>query len=145
MATQAVMETSLRPLLTADLGSPPSGQVLVRYLWLCLAHSDVERVRVLFLDGRGHLLRDEEIARGDNRHAVLDPRAIVRRCLDLGAQRLVVAHNHPSGDPAPSVTDRRATDSLVAAARLFNIQVVDHVVLASGGWSSMRALGWLGK
>jgi len=144
ISTKTIMVEALR----AD-GSPlgdveRSGAAVVRHLWLRMAFLDVECVRVLFLNGSGTILADEEVARGDTRHATLDPRYIIRRSLDLGACCLVAAHNHPSGDPRPSESDRLATMRLRKAAGIFNIEIKDHLILASAGWSSMRALGYLG-
>jgi DNA repair protein RadC len=141
-ATRAAIAQVLR--VPSGLGrNPPTGSELVRSLWVSLAFQDVESVIVMFLDRRGYLLAEEEMARGSHGRAELEPRSIIRRALDLGAGVLVVAHNHPSGDPGPSQEDRLATDTLVAAARLFNIRVQDHLIISRTGWSSLRRLGWL--
>lgn len=141
-ATRAAISEVLR-VPSGDDRNPPSGSELVRRLWASLAFREVESVVVLFLDRGGHLLAEEEMARGGHCRAELEPRSIVRRALDLNAGALVVAHNHPSGDPRPSAADRAATDALVAAARLFDIRVKDHLIIARRGWSSLRALGWI--
>lgn len=141
-ATRAAITEVLRVPSGSD-SDPPSGPELVRRLWASLAFREVESVVVMFLDGGGHLLAEEEMARGSHCRAELEPRSIIRRALDLNASALIVAHNHPSGNACPSERDRAATDSLVAAARLFGIRIQDHLIVARRGWSSLRALGWL--
>ena len=67
----------------------------------------------------------------------------MRRALELGATALILAHNHPSGDPDPSGDDIAATRRIVAAAEPLGISVHDHVIVAGGGWTSFRARGLL--
>jgi DNA repair protein RadC len=68
-------------------------------------------------------------------------RDAVRRC----AAAVVVAHNHPSGDPSPSGEDLRITAELVEAGRLLDIELLDHVVIGRGRWTSLRAMGAVGQ
>ena len=67
----------------------------------------------------------------------------MRRSLEVGATALILAHNHPSGDPQPSRGDVSATNRIVEAGHALDIRVHDHVVLAAGGWTSFRTLGLL--
>jgi len=145
LSTKAVIDHATRVDRTAAFNLEHGGAAVVRHLWQRMAFLDVECVRVLFFTRAGTLLADQEVARGDSGHATLDPRIIIRRALELGAHRLVLAHNHPSGDPTPSQSDRTATTRLTHAAGLFAIEIKDHLIVASTGWSSMRALGWLSR
>lgn len=102
-----------------------------------------ESLRIAYLDRDGRLIRvtDHEDAAAD---AVdLPIRAILRDALAWDAAALVLAHNHPSGDPTPSGADIDATLQLAEAARRVGIYVLDHLVFASGGCRSFRALGLL--
>jgi DNA repair protein RadC len=74
---------------------------------------------------------------------ILHPRAILRRALEVGATALVIVHNHPSGNPTPSIADCEATRRLVAAATNLDIRIHDHLVVARGGMVSFRAAGLL--
>jgi len=70
-------------------------------------------------------------------------RRIAADALRLGAHVIVVAHNHPSGDPTPSAEDCRATARLAEVAETLGIALCDHLVFAQGNWRSFRALGLL--
>jgi len=114
---------------------------LIDYLSLDMAHLPVERLRVLFLNSGNRLLHDEIIAEGSVNETAIYPREIMRHALDVGATALILAHNHPSGEPWPSQGDIEATRRIAEAARPLDICVHDHVIIARNGWSSFRALG----
>jgi DNA repair protein RadC len=115
---------------------------LLDYLRADMAHAPVERFRVLFLNAQNRLL-GETLAEGSVNQAPIYPREIVRRALDLGATALILVHNHPSGDPAPSASDIEATVQLAMAGRTFDICVHDHVIVSRSGWFSFKARGLL--
>jgi DNA repair protein RadC len=96
---------------------------------------------VLFLDKKNQLIADERMAEGTVDHAPVYPREVVRRALELSASAIVLAHNHPSGDPTPSKADIDMTQQVVAAARALQIVVDDHLVVAGDQVASLRALG----
>ena len=116
---------------------------LAHYLRLDLGHAPAETVRILYLSARHRLLADEILAVGSASVAPLSVRPIVHRALDLGAAGLVLVHNHPSGDPAPSRADLDATRGLVAACRALDLDLLDHLIVARGGWTSLKAQGLL--
>jgi DNA repair protein RadC len=121
-----------------------SSQALIEYLFADMAHLPAEQLRVLFLNSKNRLLRDEVVSEGSVNETQVYPREIMRRALELGATALVLVHNHPSGDPQPSRGDIEATRRVVAAGRPFEIQIHDHVIIARSGWSSFRSLGLMG-
>jgi DNA repair protein RadC len=121
----------------------PDSKAAHDYLFASLAHEAAEQVRTLYLDSKNRLLAEEIVANGSVTSVDLFPREIVRRALDLGATALILAHNHPSGDPAPSRSDLQATRAVAEAARLFDIQIHDHIIIARGGSLSLRAAGYL--
>lgn len=114
---------------------------LTAYVRTALAHLPREQFRVLYLDRRNILLRDEWVAEGTIDHAPVYPREVVRRALELSASALILVHNHPSGDPTPSRADIDMTRQVVEAARVFGLQVHDHLVVGREGTASFRALG----
>ena len=118
-----------------------TAQALIDYLFADMAHLPAERLRVLFLNARNHLLRDELVSEGSVNEISVHPRAILTRALELGATALILVHNHPSGDPAPSQGDIDATRRIANAARSLDICIHDHVIVARSGWSSFRTLG----
>ncbi|WP_292037062.1 MULTISPECIES: JAB domain-containing protein [unclassified Brevundimonas] len=131
-------EARRRPVLS-------SWSALVDYLRADLSHAPREHFRVLYLDKRNLLLREEHRAEGTVDHAPVYVREVVRRALELSASALILAHNHPSGDPAPSRADIEMTRRIVDGARLFDILVHDHVVIGREGIQSFRALGLIGE
>jgi DNA repair protein RadC len=102
-----------------------------------------EELRVIFLNSRCMIMRDEAMGQGTVDAASAYPREIVRRSLELGASGVILVHNHPSGDHRPSQNDIRMTRAVVAAGRHLDLTVHDHVIVGRAGRSSMRALGLL--
>ncbi len=130
----ARIEASRRPVIT-------SWTALLGYVRAAMAHRPREQFRVLYLDRRNALLKDEFIAEGTVDHAPVYPREVVRRALELSASAMILVHNHPSGDPEPSRADIEMTRQIVDAARLFSLQVHDHLVIGSQGTASFKSLG----
>jgi DNA repair protein RadC len=142
-ALKIAQATALR-LLESEARSRPilsSWQALLDYLRADMAHEPIERVRVLYLNAKNMLIRNEPLSEGSVDEAAVYIREIIRRALDNGATALIIVHNHPSGDPTPSQQDIRLTRDLVEAARHLKIAVHDHVIVGANGHSSMRALG----
>jgi len=102
-----------------------------------LVDLDQEHVVVLLLNRQHRPIRIETIHRGGASRATFCPSAILRPAVVALAASIVVAHNHPSGDPTPSAEDYAATRALVEAGRVLDIHVLDHLVIARGGFSSL--------
>lgn len=130
----ARIDASRRPVVT-------SRTALQAYVRTALAHRPREQFRVLYLDHRNNLMRDEMIAEGTVDHAPVYPREVVRRALELSASAMVLVHNHPSGDPTPSQADIAMTRKVVDAAQALGLQVHDHIVVGRDGTASFRSLG----
>ncbi|WP_439533901.1 RadC family protein [Polymorphobacter sp.] len=137
---EAVM---LRSLRTAALDRPVlSGwQALTDYLHASMAHRATEQFRVIFLNNRNIMIRDEAMGDGTNNAAPVYPREIVKRALELQAAGMILVHNHPSGDPQPSRDDITMTRAIIEAGRHLGLVVHDHVIIGRGGHVSMRAQG----
>lgn len=101
------------------------------------AHRE-ERFGVVLLDTRHRLIRTVVISQGTLDASLVHPREVFRAAAEHSAAALVLFHNHPSGDPAPSVDDLALTRRLVEAGELMGMAVVDHVVLGAGCWHSLR-------
>ena len=130
-----------RRLARQSLDREPLGRPLevAHYLNLRYRERDQEIMGALFLDNRGRLLGEREIYRGTLDRAAVEPREILKECLLRGAGAVVIFHNHPSGDPSPSVDDLAFTKNMAAAARIMGIRLADHLILGEGGsWSSLR-------
>ncbi len=141
-----IAQASALRLLKSKVAEQPvlaSWQALLDYLHAALAHEPIEHVRILYLDAKNRLIRDEAASEGSVDETAVYIREIVRRALDYHAVALIIVHNHPSGDPKPSQQDIRLTRDLIEACRHLRIAVHDHVIIGAQGHSSMRAMGLL--
>jgi DNA repair protein RadC len=118
-----------------------SWQALLDYLRADMAHLAVERVRVLFLNSKNVLIANETMWEGSVDESAVYIREIMRRALDLHATAIIVVHNHPSGDPAPSQQDIRLTRDLAEAGRHLKVTLHDHIIVGASGHKSLRAEG----
>jgi DNA repair protein RadC len=118
-----------------------SWSALISYLRVTLAHEPREQFRVLFLDKKNQLMADEIMGLGTVDHAPAYPREIMRRALEWSSSNLILVHNHPSGDPAPSQGDIDLTKAVVAAGKPLGITVHDHLIVGREGVASLRQAG----
>jgi DNA repair protein RadC len=100
-----------------------------------------EHLRVLLLDTRNRLLREVDVYIGSLNTSLVRIGEIFKDAIQRGAASMIVVHNHPSGDPTPSPEDVAVTRALVQAGRLLDIEVLDHVVVSRGGFTSLKARG----
>lgn len=144
-ALKFVQAAAVRSLRDDVIGRPvlSSWQAVIDYLHADMAHGAVERFRVLFLNNKNVLIRDEVMSEGSLQAAPVFTREVVKRALELGAAALILVHNHTSGDPRPSQDDIDITREIIAAAGLFSINVHDHIVIGRQGHASLGQLGYL--
>ncbi|MCO5052212.1 MAG: DNA repair protein RadC [Verrucomicrobiae bacterium] len=108
---------------------------------------EVETLQVLLLNTRRRLIRIEEISEGTLDTLLVHPREVFRAAISANAAAIVLAHNHPSGDPTPSEADIKVTRDLIRAGQLLKIEVLDHIVLGRAtaertkDYTSLRELG----
>jgi DNA repair protein RadC len=100
-----------------------------------------ERLGALLLDSRHHILRERELFIGSVTRALVSTREVVRFALDANAVGVVLYHNHPSGDPAPSREDYSYTKKMRDSLHLIDIELVDHVIAGANGYTSMKQKG----
>jgi DNA repair protein RadC len=93
------------------------------------------------LDSKNHLIADEEQQKGTVDQISLYPREVMRRALELRAAAIILVHNHPSGDPTPSLEDVKATKELKSLGEKLGVTVHDHIVIGEHTHRSMRSLG----
>jgi DNA repair protein RadC len=94
----------------------------------------------LYLSQRNGVLCFEQVAVGISTGALIDVKEIMRTALLVGAERLIFIHNHPSGDPEPSQGDKDITRKLVKACQIFDLEVLDHIIIGDGGFSSLKGM-----
>lgn len=121
IATTADAHALFAPLITAPREMVAFAYLEPEWMLLGLRHSD-----------------QGEIDRVD-----LIPQDVVRDAIAFNAAAVVMAHNHPSGDPTPSIADRNATARLGRALDTIDVKLIEHLIIASGGTTSFRETGWL--
>ena len=100
-----------------------------------------EHFLVLYLNQSNHALKVECISNGGTTNVIADPKLIFKNALSLNATAIILGHNHPSGNPRPSEDDRQLTKKLVAAGKLLDIAVMDHVIIGNERYYSFRDHG----
>lgn len=123
-----------RPILS-------SWQALLDFLRADMAFKDIEHVRVIYLNSGNMVIQSEISGKGSVDEAPIYPRQVIRRAIELSAAAIILAHNHPSGNPAPSRQDITVTRDIIDAGKPLGIVVHDHIIIGSDGHSSMRNLG----
>ena len=145
VAIHAALELGRRQASEAlDEGAPLRSP---RDVWVAFAPRledlPVEEFHVAVLDAQHRLDRDITITRGILNSSLVHPREVFREAIAERAAAIILVHNHPSGDPPPSADDRAITSQLVAAGRLLDIPVADHVVIGRGRFLSFAEAGLL--
>lgn len=144
-----------RRLAMATLGERPvlnAPGAAAQFLRTRIQHADQEEFHVVMLDTRNQVIREEQITLGLLDRSLVHAREVFRRAIQCACQRILLCHNHPSGDPQPSPEDLALTRVLVAAGKLLNIEVQDHIILGSPeadpkhiGYYSLAAHGEMGN
>ncbi|WP_371397887.1 DNA repair protein RadC [Fretibacter rubidus] len=123
-----------RPILS-------SWSALLDYCRSAMQFERVEQFRVLFLDRKNRLIADEVMGQGTVDRAPVYPREIIKRALELEATALILAHNHPSGDPTPSAADITMTEDITKVCKGVGIAVHDHLIIGRDNIASFKTLG----
>ncbi len=142
---RAIADAAERMARHEIMGQPvlSSWDALLDYLTISLGHYDSERFRILFLDVKNRLIRDEEQQKGTVNHTPVYPREVMRRALELGASAIILVHNHPSGNPDPSRADVEMTKTIQDAGAKIGVTLHDHVIVSRTGTLSFRSRGLL--
>jgi len=144
VAALRIAQAAALRLLRAEVEAKPvlaNWQALLDYLRADMAYHGNERVRVLHLNTRNMLIRDELMAEGSIDEAPVYVREVIRRAIDLKSAAIILVHNHPSGDPAPSRADIDLTRAVAEAGKKLGIAVHDHIIVGTKGFASLRGQG----
>jgi len=138
MQIKAIFELNKR-VRTAS-ASPTIKTAREAYAYLCpkLESLDRECFVVLHLNTRYRLVKEELISLGIIDETVLHPRELFKSAIKEGTSKFIIAHNHPSGDPNPSINDKRTTRTLVEAGKIIGISVIDHIIVGKNQYYSFR-------
>jgi DNA repair protein RadC len=118
--------------------------MLARALIIRYGHHVQERLGAIYLDAKNRVIRERVIYVGTLNSATVSTRDVLRFALDDHAASVIVFHNHPSGDPAPSTDDLLFTRKLVEAGKVLSIDVVDHLILGNNRYVSLKQRGAIG-
>ena len=118
-----------------------SGQAAA-YFMEKLRHKDTECVLLASLDAKGQLIREKKLSEGSVRAALISPREVFLEALDAKAVNIMLVHNHPSGDPAPSRSDREITSAVRELGEKMDIPLLDHIVIGDNRYVSFRESSW---
>lgn len=100
-----------------------------------------EHFVLLLLNSKNRVKKRKTIFIGSLNSTVVHPREVFRVAIENSSAAIICVHNHPSGDPTPSTSDIKLTNRLITAGEIIGIEVLDHVVVASGGYCSLRERG----
>jgi len=140
-----VHEVSRRFLKDRMMSRPVchSSREVFDYLYHALRDLKREKFKVIFLDPKNQVIEEKTLFEGTVDSSAVYPRDVIRDALLCEASALIFAHNHPSGDPEPSLADKEITRDLVFAARVIQIKVLDHVIIGNNRYFSFADQGLL--
>lgn len=118
-------------------------ETLARTLIVRYGHHVQERLGAIYLDSKHRIIREREIYVGTVNSATVSTRDVLRFALDDHAASVIVFHNHPSGDPAPSAEDLLFTRKLEEAGKVLGVDVVDHLILGANRFVSLKQRGMI--
>jgi DNA repair protein RadC len=118
-----------------------SSKEVFDYLFHTLRDLRREKFKVLFLDAKNQILMEKTIFEGTVDSSAIYPREIMKEALKCDASSLIFVHNHPSGDPEPSLSDKEITKELVFAASLMQLKVLDHIIIGNNRYFSFADQG----
>lgn len=96
-----------------------------------------EKVKVLILNTKNILLKIVDVSYGGTNSAIIEPKDILAEPIKMGAPKIILVHNHPSGDPKPSVQDLNLTKTVYKAGEMLGIQLIDHIVIGNEQYESI--------
>ncbi|MCH8519165.1 MAG: DNA repair protein RadC [Nanoarchaeota archaeon] len=118
-----------------------SSQEIYNYVKHSMQYKMCEEMRVLYLNVKNKLIKDEVVAKGSIHFVHIDVRKIVKKALDLHASSIILIHNHPSGDVEESQADVEITTQIMQACELLHIKVLDHLIVGNGDYLSFYDSG----
>jgi len=138
-----VKEISRRYLREKAIAKPycRSSQEVFDYLFHCLRGLKKEVFMVLFLDPKNQIVKEKILFEGTIDSSAVYPREVIKEALACNATSMIFVHNHPSGDPEPSLCDKEITKGLVLAAQLMQMKVLDHIIIGNNCYFSFTDKG----
>ena len=102
-----------------------------------LKYEKREKVKVIILNAKNNILKMIDLGTGTTSIAIIDPKDVLLEAVRMGAPKIILIHNHPSGDPTPSIQDLRITKRLCECSKMLGIELLDHIVIGDGRYESI--------
>lgn len=102
-----------------------------------LRYEKQEKVKVLILNSKNIVLKTYDVSLGGSNFAYIEPKDVLAEAIKMQAPKIILVHNHPSGDAKPSKGDYKVTDRIYEAAQLMGIQLLDHIIIGDGSYQSL--------
>jgi len=138
---QEISERYLKERIIGKKIQLKSSKEVYDYLFQSMQKDKKEVFKVMFLDGRNKLIDVENLFEGSLTSSVVYPREIMKKAIKYDAANLIFVHNHPSGDPDPSPSDKDITKELLFAGNLMQIKVLDHIIIGDNKYFSFADEG----
>jgi DNA repair protein RadC len=141
-----IIKITTKNMLKKEISHTPvldNWQGLLDYCYTNLAHEKKEYIKILYLNTKSTLIKEEILQEGTINYSTLYPREVVKKALEFGASAFILAHNHPSGDLRPSAEDIAVTNKLAKIASSLEIILHDHIIVSNQGIVSFKQLGLL--
>ena len=138
-----IQEVSRRYLRERMMSRPVchSSKEVFDYLYHSLRDARREKFKVLFMDAKNRIIEEKTISEGTVDSSAVYPREVIKSALKFDASSLIFVHNHPSGDPTPSESDREITKELVFAVQVMQVKVLDHIIIGNNCFFSFADEG----
>ncbi len=120
-----------------------NSNTVAEYFMEFLRHRDTECVVLVCLDSKGQMLQEKMISNGSVNMSLISPREIFLEALQCRAVNIILVHNHPSGDPTPSRSDRELTANVSELGEKMDIPLLDHIIIGDNRYTSFRELSYL--
>jgi len=140
-----ISERYLKEKIIGEKIQLKSSKAVFDYLYQSMQRNKKEIFKVMFLDGKNKLIEVEDLFEGDLTTSAVYPRQIIKKAIKYDAVALIFVHNHPSGDPEPSMSDQDITKELVFAGNLMRIEVLDHIIIGDNKYFSFADDGLIKK
>jgi DNA repair protein RadC len=122
-----------------------SSQEIFDYFYHSMRDLKKEIVKIVYLNSQNQIMEFKDLAQGTVDSSFIYPREVIEGAINCGAVSLVIVHNHPSGNPDPSESDKELTRDLVYAGTVMKINILDHIIIGDNRYFSFAAAGMIGK
>ncbi len=138
---QEISERYLKERIIGKKIQLKSSKAVYDYLFQSMQKNEREIFKVLFLDAKNKIINTEDLFEGSLDSSVVYPREIMKKAINYNSVSLIFVHNHPSGNPEPSQSDKDITKNLVNAGNVMQIKILDHIIIGDNKYYSFADEG----